>query len=803
MKRRLFFLWTLGIWLGICAHLATAARASVEGQLPDGRLVTPVGYTIPVEGFASSLALSPDKRYLAVLSQQGGAIDVLLLGEDSRLVARLAVPWATGMAWTADGLFVTRGYSGLVSRFTYTPSDADTPSFAAQSDINVGGLLNGIADDPNTHRLAVAQTAMQQVVVLDDRTGAVIARLPAFGQPFATGFCAGRIVATLFDSDRVAVWEAGSTTPRLVNVGPHPTRLLVHGSTLFVADANGHDVVAVDPVHAAVVRRFDLAPLPGFPFGQTPAGMAVSDDGRTFFVAESGLNDVAIVDLARGTVVARIPTGQYAADVAYLKGATIDKDPRIKPQLFILSAQGAGEQPDPGSEWDGWYTGLVQHVVLDAYLFARWTQSVARNNRLTALDRPPAAALPPIRHIVFIVKENKHFDEEFGGFPGANGDPTLELYGPRYTPNAHALAARYVLFDNFMGNGDNSDLGHSWTTQGIADDYLERSVNTPDDPAAPGVWRIAGSIWPVSRAGEDTIARSVMNFDWFRNLQALPAQPRVNVSAIFGPRGELIDELLRAGISFRVYGEQMTMLPDGRIAPGLAAHADRAYPGAHIDFTVLDTQRARLFLQDVAARGLAAYSYLTLPTDHTAGTKPGFYTPASYVANNDLALGEIIAGLSHRPEWRTTLVFVTMDDPQGTGDHVDSHRMPALAIGPYVRRGFVDHTRYSIPSILRTVEVFYHLPPLNMEDALAPPMLDIFARQPDVAVYRALPSNIPLARNPGKAKTAYLELDTPESRLFPNEEWASIKGARSLAQHLAYVRSLYPAANLVQSAGDP
>jgi hypothetical protein len=204
----------------------------------------------------------------------------------------------------------------------------------------------------------------------------------------------------------------------------------------------------------------------------------------------------------------------------------------------------------------------------------------------------------------------------------------------------------------------------------------------------------------------------------------------MNVSGVFGPRGELVSELARKGVSFRVYGEQLTMLPTGNIDPGLVPHAARDYPGAHIDFDVLDTVRAKIFLDDVAAHGLAQYSYLTLPTDHTAGTKPGFYTPGSYVASNDYALGEIVSALSKRSDWRNTIVFITTDDPQGTGDHVDDHRMPAVMIGPYARRDAVDHTHYSIPSFLRTVEVLYGLDPLNIYDAGATPMVDAFATQP-------------------------------------------------------------------------
>jgi YVTN family beta-propeller protein len=794
----------LAATLMLASSLIASSRAGAYNRLPDGRTVTPVGFTVPVEGFASSEALSPDGAYMAALSQEDGAVDVILLGEDSYTVSRLSVPWATGMAWTKDGLYVTRGYSGAISRFSYAPGANNLPVFAPRPDLLVGGLVNGIAENPRTHRVAVARTANEEVLELDDRSGAVIARLRTSAQPFSVGFAGNTILASMFNSDYVEAWRSAGSMPVRIRTGAHPTRLLIEGSQIFVSDADGQDVVRIDAASLRVAQRYNLGPDINGLAGQTPSGMALSSDGKLLFVAESGFNDVAVVDVHSGRVLARIPTAWYPTDVAYVYGPTIDKDPRNKPQLFVLNAQGYGTQPDPGSEWDGWYTGLLQHLVLEPHDFSRWTGQVATNDRFTQIEHAArntiiASGAPSIKHVVFIVRENKHFDEYFGDIPSADSDPVLCLYGRKYTPNSHALAERYTLFDNFMGNGEKSDFGHSWTTQGIANDYLERSVYAPDDPATSADPRIAGNIWPVPLFGEDTAPISVLNFDWFNNLSALPSQPRVNVSAVFGPRGELIDELYRAGISFRVYGEEMTMLPNGDIAPGLAAHADRRYPGAHIDFNILDTYRARLFLEDVAAHGLAQYSYLTLPTDHTAGLKPGFYTPASYVASNDLALGEIVAGLSKRPEWESTVIFVTEDDPQGTGDHVDSHRMPAFAIGPYVRRGFVDHTRYSIPSILRTVEVLYGLPPLNIEDALSTPMLDAFTNQPWVATYAALPANIPMTKNPGKAKVTSFDVDGPDSAAIPNQEWLSLKGAASLAAHLSYVAKLHMPANVADS----
>jgi YVTN family beta-propeller protein len=778
----------------VLAAIAISVAASGVGaaMLPDGRTLTPVGFTTPVEGFASSEALSPDGTLLAVLSQDGGAIDVIVLGEHTQQVDRIAVPWATAMAWTKDGLYVARGYSGNISRFTYKTDASGAPIFSARSDLHVGGLLNGIAQDPATHRIIVARTANKQVDVIDDRTGAVTSRLAASGQPFAVGFSGNTVVATLYNSDHVDVWSHGATAARNVSTGPHPTELLIAGSRVFVANADGHDVCLIDAHTWQVTRRYDLGLTLTQLSGQTPSSMALSDDGKQLFVAESGFNDVAVVDVTSGSVLARIPTAWYPMGVIFVAGSTIDDDPRIKPQLYILSSQGLGPQPNPGSEHDGVNTGLVQHLVVEPQFFDAWSKTVANNDRFDVPAPPPAAQVPPIKHFVFIVKENKHFDEVFGdeGPAGADADPTLLLYGRKYTPNQHALAESYTLFDNFMGNGDRSDFAHSWTTQGMANDYLTRNVHAPDDLATKADPRVAGSIWPVYMLGEDRIPVSVMDFDWFENLLALPRQPRVNVSGVFGPRGELIDELQRKGVSFRVYGEQMTMQANGMITPGLAAHADRAYPGAHIDFGVLDTERARLFLEDVRAHGLAQYSYLTLPTDHTSGTDPGFYTMASYVASNDLALGQIIAGLSKLPEWRDTVVFVTTDDPQGTGDHVNSRRMPAIMAGPYVRRGLVDHTHYSITSVLRTVEVLFGLDPLNIYDATAPPMMDALAAQPTVSSYDALPSNVPMTKNPGKAKTAFFELDGPRSVAIPNEEWVSIKGVRSLAEHLAYLHTL-------------
>ena len=783
LRRSLAAFTTLGFTLPLLA---------LSAVLPDGRSVTPAGFTIPVESFATAATLSPDGRWLAVLSVDAGAID-LIATDRSVLAERLSVPSATAIAWTSDGLYVARGYTGIVARYAYDPKGSKAaPALSKRIDVQVGasGLLYGIAEDPATHRIAVARTAERSVVVLDDETGATLATLPASGQPFDVAFAGDALVAANYDSDRIDLWRGGAGSGIPIATGPHPTRLLVDGTTVYVADADGHDVVAIDTATATVARRFDLRVAPDAPPGQTPSGMALSGDRATLFVAESGYNDVAIVDLASGRVRGRIPTGWYPTAVVAVDRSVGGKDPRVRHQLWVASAKGFGSQPDPGGEWNGTYTGLVQHLVVDDARLDAWSTTVAHNDRFAAPEHR-YANLPPVKHVVFIVRENKHFDEEFGDEPHTDADPALLLYGRHFTPNAHLLAERFTLFDDFMSDGEASIYGHAWTTQGMANDYHERNAHLKDP--AESAARVAWSIWPYPLDGDDTLPPAEMDFDWYRDLGDLGRAPRVNVSGVFGPRGELVDELQRRHISFRVYGEQLTMQPDGRIAPGLAQHAARDYPGDHIDFGVLDTDRAKLFLDDVAAHGLAQYSYLTLPDDHTAGSKAGFYTPASYVANNDLALGAIVAGLSRRPEWASTVVFVTCDDAQGTGDHVDSHRMPAFALGPYVRRGYVDHTRYSQSSILRTVEVLFGLAPLNIYDAQATPMLDALARQPSAAPYAALAANVPMERNPGKAASLSIEIDGPDAAAIADDEWRSLRGTVSLEAHHRYLQRFDPA----------
>jgi len=433
VRRTLFFFAALALVLPLVARGDAAAVF-----LPDGRTLSPTGFTIPVEGFATNAILSPDGAYFAVLSEDGGAIDVIDTNQ-SLLAERLSVPSATDLAWTSDGLYVSRGYTGKISRFSYEAGTATHkgPTFTKRADLDAGGpgLVNGVVEDPASHRVAVARTADREIQVLDDMSGATLSTLHASAQPYDVAFVGASVLAADYNSDRVDLWENGSDPPTSIVTGAHPTRILVDGMRAYVANADGADVALVDVATRTVVRHYNLSAVPHQPPGQTPSGMALSTDGATLFVCESGFNDVAIVDVRSGAVRTRVPTAWYPMAIGYLERATAGKkDPRKKQQLWIVSARGLGQQPDPAGEWNGRMTGLVQHLIVDRTQFPRWSSQVARNDRFS----PPGvatAALPPIRHVMFIVVENKHFDEEFGDEPRANADPSLLVYGRSYTPN--------------------------------------------------------------------------------------------------------------------------------------------------------------------------------------------------------------------------------------------------------------------------------------------------------------------------------------------------------------------------------
>ena len=613
--------------------------------------------------------------------------------------------------------------------------------------------------------------------------------------------------------DRAAWRVAGhvATGPAFVadNAGgAHPTALAAEpGSAIvWVADSNLDRVVAVDVHRLRVVRSIDDAPYPGAPPGSVPDALAIA--GGRLFVANAGNDDVAVYALRDGRRLGLIPTGWYPSALAVADGA-----------LYVTAAKGLGSGPNLRHQWVGTMMhGLLQRVDLAALpgALTAWTAAALHDNgfgdaQRAARARDNATATrwlhAHIRHVIFILRENKTFDEDFGRYAaaGAWADPKLDLYGPRELPNLYALAARGALFVNFDADGEVTSQGHQWTTAGVDSDFVQRTW--PQYYSGRGL--VANSGWTQALDPEAAGARNP--FAIYRNLSALGhwSNPWISYPA----RLFLFNDLLAHRVSFEDFGEFASRSRLGAISPALRAHLAVDYPAW--DRLILDTQRAAIADRWIRAHAghLPRVLYLWLPDDHTAGATPCYLTPDAYVADNDRATADVIHTLSMLPAWKHTLVLVTEDDAQSGADHIDAHRTLAVAAGPWVRPGALVTARTSQVDLLRTIEAVADVPPMSQWDAGARVLGGLWRAHPDFAIVPVLPRAVALTRNPGRCPAdsplrgypvapghalavAGVARYTPVTLLkVPGpvqmrESWLASRGAAAYAAMLAHVRDL-------------
>ena len=521
-----------------------------------------------------------------------------------------------------------------------------------------------------------------------------------------------------------------------ITVGLHPTAMVWDETAhrLFVANGNQESVSVIDTTTSRVIDTFNIQPFAVRVPGIAPTALALTADGRRLFVACGGINAVAVLDARSGRLEGLIPTAWYpnalavSPDGQYLGIAT-------------LLGPGSGWDGDPRQRFVHAYRGSVSVVPLpDAAQLASYTTAVIENNHMalpasrsvSASARrasPPAAqAIPrragdpsPIEHVVYIIKENRTYDQLFGDLPKGNGDPSLVMFGADVTPNHRRLADQFVLLDNFYATGGNSGDGHQWLTQANETDYC----------LWPGY---AGRSYPYD--GTDPIAYSAGGFIW--------------------------DAALRMKKSVRVYGEFAGRMPEDN--PAIRANLLKRWRDGD-DFTrdwfitapleplnkilarnfppytqaIPDVVRAQIFQADLrkweTEGKMPNLVIMLLPSDHTRGATPEYSTAKAMVADNDLALGKVVEALSHSPFWKKMAIFVVEDDAQAGVDHVDGHRTVALAISPWIRRGFVDSTFYSHPSLLKTIELILGLPSLSLFDLIANDLRASFTDQPDFTPY--------------------------------------------------------------------
>ncbi len=566
----------------------------------------------------------------------------------------------------------------------------------------------------------------------------------------------------------------------------HPCEMALSrsGNFLFVANAARNTVTVFETESGKAIETVHAALYPHAPPGSTPNSLALTPDDRTLFIANADNNIVAVFDVStpgKSRSLGFIPVGWYPTSV------------RVTPDgKRLLVANGKGNTPKPNPQ--GPQPGILESANPAAQYIARlfrgtlsiidlppreklehrlvdytrqaYRCSPLKQNGSVSTGRSADSPIPgrpgdpgPIQYCLYIVKENRTYDQVLGDLPQGNGDPNLCLFPERVTPNHHKLAREFVLLDNFYVESEVSADGHEWSMAAYATDFVEK-------------------MWPLNY-GHNHPAK----FPY-------PAEGKFSIASPAG--GYLWDRAREAGVSYRSYGEFVD-LKGSQLEPlitrvkALQGHFDEWYHGFDLNYP--DVKRANRFLAELQrfeAEGvMPRLQILRLPNDHTHGATPSYRTPRAYVADNDLALGRIVEAVSHSKFWPHTAIFVVEDDAQNGPDHVDAHRTIAFVISPFTKHGAVDSTMYSTSSMLHTIELILGLQPMSQFDAAATAMFNSFHATADLRPYEALPSNVDLEeRNAlhawgGNLKMDFSREDAADDLLLNEVVWRSVRGADS------------------------
>jgi len=784
---------------------------------PVNQFITPAGSTVQLNtGRLLDSAISPNGRYAVATAWHSFEGYVTVFDLKTKKVIQQYHPKAgshnvsfSGVLWAPDGHAVWVSQTDDILRFPVstggqlgTPTALPMPTAEGRPAIPAD-----LAWAPDGKHLLVTLNGNNTLAMVDATTGAVTTQIPVGNAPRDVVVIAGHayvanqggrkagprdftnksygtpIVAETTDgrARTGTVSEVDLATGRTVrtyDVGLQPTALLAHGGELLVTNSNDDSVSVIDTVKKRVGQTINVNPAPTHKFGASPNALAFLD--KTHLAVSLGrFNAIAVYNYtgayAPASFQGLIPTGWYPGTLQWdtalkrlvvtnLKGvgslgppSTIDEGPGTSPAKSVVKGHNTYDETGtislvamPTAKQMGAYTQQV-------FANNQWNGLAARNTTGKSTTAPVAVPVhigdpSLIKHVFLIVKENRTYDQVLGDDPRGNGAPALTQFGKKVTPNHHALSTRFPLIDNLYGGGTLSADGHNWLTQAFVNDYIEREFGN--------FYRS----YPAS--GGDALAYAKSGFIW--------------------------DDALRHGRSFRSWGEYANyfeaaggQLPTGTWqqwyhdskvlegkatgklhvpvgyyqshsdVPSLEKHLDRAYPNFQLQ--IPDQYRADLFSKDMDAYEksgkLPSLNLMWVMADHTAGSAPGLPTPASMVADNDLATGRIIDKISHSRYWKDTAVFVVEDDTQDGADHVDGHRNVAMIASPYARRGAVVSTYYSQLNMMRTIEQILGLPPMNTMDLAAVPMSDAFTNKADFTPYTVKPNLIPLdTMNPAGSK---------------------------------------------------
>lgn len=751
-------------------------------QLPNGWNITTVGKSLPLGDLPLNIAVSASKKLIAVTNNGVGVQAIQLFDAlNDRLLdsAVMAKSWM-GLTFSDDSkmLYVSGGNDNMVIRFDVSRkklTPVDTIVFGKKWPEKIS--IAGIAVDDNRKLLYAVTKENNSLYIADIATRTILNKYPLGGEGYTCILspdkkmlyisCWGCDKILRFDTEKKEF--AGS-----IPVGDNPNDMIItkSGKFLYVANANDNSVSVISLDKIEVTEVFNTALYNPAPMGSTTNSVALSADERTLYVANADNNCLAVYDVTKpGESRSKgfIPAGWYPTCVRVVN----NKIYIANGKGFSSMANPNGPSPDASRVEYQRSSGIKEQYIgslfrgslsivktpdekqLEIYTRAVFNNTPYKKERELLSEGLQGNPIPtkvgdksPIKHVFYILKENRTYDQVFGDMPEGDGDTSLVLFGEKISPNHHALAREFVLLDNFYVNGEVSADGHNWSTGAYATDYLEKTWPT----------NYGGRGGSYDAEGTREIANNKNGFIW--------------------------DNCKRNNVTYRTYGE---FADDNKPnIPVLTGHICPYFTSW--DQTVRDTTRfyqwKREFDSLLAAGSLPQLNTLRFINDHTEGLRKGRPTPFAHVADNDLAVGLFVDYLSKSSIWNECAVFIVEDDAQNGPDHVDAHRSVALVAGGFVKKGFVDHTMYSTMSMLRTIELILGLPPMSQYDASAPSMWRCFSQAADHPAYNVKPINVDLnLKNNVDNQWAQLSetFDFTKEDRAPDHEfnkviWAAVKG---------------------------
>ncbi|MBG0860993.1 MAG: beta-propeller fold lactonase family protein [Bacteroidales bacterium] len=745
--------------------------------VPTNQLLRPAGFQVYLPGRPVDLALTPDEKFLLVKNKSD--LDLIRLSDRTILQSlpyRQSGASFTGLAVSSDSrrVYVTdaRDQIQIAELDEHRILRWTDPVILPGPPIGGEPVPGGLALDETENRIYVTLSRNNTLAVINltDKSTVEIpvgiapygvvcsspakayvsnwgGRQPEVGEPVyntsgskilvdpATGIASNGSVSVV-DLDLLKQVKS-------IDVGLHPSEMVLSPDRqkLYVVCANSDVISVINTETDEVIETISVHLSKEIPFGSSPTDIAVSPDGKYLYVANGTENSICVIETGMpAKIIGYVPSGWYPGSVILNDHGNI---------LYVANIKGIGSRnqlPQRKGFNSHDHLGSVSIIpVPSGNELQRMTATVHENNSWAEMigklqkkpgggKKVPVPVLPGqgsvFRHVVYIIKENRTYDQVFGDMPQGDGDTSLVEFGKHVTPNHHLLAETFVLLDNFYCSGILSADGHQWTDEAFVTDYLEKSFG--------------GFTRSYPYDGDDALAYASSGFIW--------------------------DNALKHGLTFRDYGEFVNAVIDpgtatfsdiyqdfvngtGRISIRAEANLEQLKPYLCPTFVgfpskVPDVYRAAEFIKELNEfeknGNFPDFIIMLLPNDHTSGTRPGMPTPRASVADNDLALGHIVEAISHSRFWKETCILVTEDDPQAGLDHIDGHRTVGLVISPYTKRGEVISTYYSQINMVRTIENILGLSPMNQLDLTAEPMSDCFTDKPDFTPYNAVKNNIPL-----------------------------------------------------------